>query len=164
MFVCDGLKFNPHTYISGWGCLFLLWNIRLVLPRTTLWAFKGSCHWVWEITTRRDPSADLPIFLAKNSQCVGSDKNTIRDGGSTALYTAYTALLTLFTLLTVGKTNPNWLLAIGMRLPSSIPALLHHVDEKESVAGQFDCKSSGKRYNDNCLVCEQASWLLRCRQ
>ena len=34
-------------------------------------------------------------------------KNTIRDGGSTALYTAYTALLTLFTLLTVGKTNPN---------------------------------------------------------
>ena len=99
---------------------------------------------------------------------LGSDKNTIRDGGSTALYTAYIALLTLFTLLTVGKTNPNLLLAIGMRLPSSIPALLHQVDEKQSVAGQFDCKSSflltGKRYNDNCLVCEQASWLLRCRQ
>ena len=68
MFLCDGLILT-HISVDVDVCSFCE---TFVLPRTTLWAFKGNCHWGWEITTRPDPSPNLPILLAKNTQCAWS--------------------------------------------------------------------------------------------
>ena len=49
----------------GYGCLFLLRNIGLGAAKNTLWAYESNCHWGWEITTRLDPSPDLPTFFGQ---------------------------------------------------------------------------------------------------
>ena len=54
---------------------------------------------------------------------------------------AHRALLALFTLLTVGKTNPNWLLAIGMRLPSSILHYCTTLMKRRALLGSLIVKA-----------------------